>query len=72
MSESADQMAQRLSKLGAEFKAAGRFADATASLAGALAIHLDQMRTAATRQQPADRSAQVAAAKAAAALHAQA
>jgi hypothetical protein len=69
MSESADQMAGRLSRLGAEFKAAGRQADATASLAGALAIYLDQLRAAATRQESTERQAQVAAAAAAAAAH---
>jgi hypothetical protein len=72
VSESAEQMAQRLSKLAEEFKAAGRFADATASLAGALAIYLDQLRAAVTRQESVERTAQVAAAKAAAAQHAQA
>jgi hypothetical protein len=69
MLESADQMAQRLTRLGAEFKAAGRSGDATAALAGALAIHLDQLRAAATRQETTERQAQVAAATASAARH---
>jgi hypothetical protein len=72
MTESAEQMAQRLSKLAAEFKAAGRFDDATATLAGALAIYLDQLRAAATRQESLERSTQVAAAKMAVGRHAQA
>jgi hypothetical protein len=72
MTESAEQMAQRLSKLAAEFKAAGRFDDATATLAGALAIYLDQLRAAATHQETVVRRDRVAAAKAAAAQHAQA
>ncbi len=37
-------MADRLTQLAEEFKAAGRHADATAALAGALAIYLDQFR----------------------------
>jgi hypothetical protein len=69
MPESADQMAGRLTSLGAEFKAAGRYLDATAALAGALAIYLDQLRAAATRQESTERLAQVTAATAAAARH---
>jgi hypothetical protein len=42
--ESAEEMAGRLTDLAAEFKAAGRQHDATAALAGALAIYLDQFR----------------------------
>ncbi|MCW2548528.1 MAG: hypothetical protein JWN96_2988 [Mycobacterium sp.] len=67
MPESADDMGGRLTRLGAEFKAAGRQVDATAALAGALAIYLDQLRASATRQESAERQAQVNAAAAAAA-----
>lgn len=65
MPESAGDMARRLSQLAEEFRAAGRDSDATAALAGALAIYLDQLRAAATRQESMERSAQVAAATAA-------
>jgi hypothetical protein len=72
MTESAEEMAQRLTKLAEEFKAAGRYLDATAAMAGALAIYLDQLRAAATRQETIERRAQVAAAKQATARHAEA
>jgi hypothetical protein len=54
MPESPDVMAERLSALARELRAARREADEAAVLAGALAIHLDSNRTSVVTQRVPD------------------